>query len=226
MGAISVAAFSVAAYNGYKYYQRVQADNAAPLFEQLEKAATEIAEDSAKAKPDAKPDATPQVESEKAKLVADLAKKLTEEHASTAYAQLGALQAATTQASLGKTAESDKLLQWLVDSAKDPEYSYLARVRLAASMIDAKKPEQALALLAGDAPKGFEMLYADRRGDAYAASNKKTEAAAEYQKAWDLADASANTSMRELIDQKTQLLGVELVKPTLDKNNKNGKTPA
>jgi predicted negative regulator of RcsB-dependent stress response len=217
MGAITVAALSVAAYNGYKYYQRSQADKAAPLFEQLEKTATEMAEDASKPKTDA----STKAESEKATLVADLAKKLTEEHGNTPYAQLGALQAASAQAAVGKTAESDKLLQWVVDSAQDPEYSHLARIRLAVSMIDAKKPEQALTLLAGDAPKGFELLYADRRGDAYAANNKKTEAAAEYQKAWDLAEGNAN--MREIIDQKTQAIGVDLIKPAIEKTLSDGK---
>jgi predicted negative regulator of RcsB-dependent stress response len=235
MGLVALIAVSFAAYQGYHYYQRTQADKAAPLFEQLEKAATEInkdlAEDLAKAakNPTAKVDESVKLDSKNVQLVVDLAKKLTQEHANTAYAQLGALQAATIQANLGKTTEANALLQWTVDSAKDPEYSYVARVRLASALIDAKKPEQALALLAGEAPKGFEMLYADRRGDAFSASNKLTEAKAEYQKAWDLTDKKS--VLREVIDQKMQLLGLDLVKPAETDKDKldtaaTEKTPA
>ncbi len=219
--AVAIIAVGFAAYKGYQYYQRSQAEQAAPLFEQLEKAAATIEKDQAEtqAKLSKDPKATPvNTDPKNAQLVADLAKKLTQEYASTAYAQLGALQAAKAQASLGKTAEADALLQWTVDSAKDPEYSYLARVRLANSLIDAKKPDQALALLAGDVPKGFEMLYADRRGDALAASNKLKEAGVEYQKAWDLTEKKS--ILREVIDQKMQGLGLELIKPTLTEQEK------
>jgi predicted negative regulator of RcsB-dependent stress response len=201
-GAISALALIVAAYYGYKYFQRGEAQKAAPLFEQLQKAATEL-------KADPK---NPQ-------LVADLASKLTTEHASTPYAQMGALLAAKAQAELGKSKEAQALLQWTMDKAKDPEYSHLARVRLAGALIDDNKASEALALLASAAPKGFEALYADRRGDALAASGKTADAIVEYQKAWNA--VAENGSLRAVIEQKMQALGAEVVKPA-----KLGKTAA
>lgn len=185
-----------AAYYGYKYYQRSETAKAAPLFEQLEKAAADL-------KADAK---NPQ-------LVADLATKLTTEYASTPYAQLGALLAARVQADLGKSKESQALLQWTMDKAKDPEYSQLARLRLAGALLDENKAEQALALLPAASPKGFEALYADRRGDALAASGKTADAVAEYQKAWNA--VAENGSLRGVIEQKMQALGADVVKPVI-----------
>lgn len=185
-----------AAYYGYKYYQRSETAKAAPLFEQLEKAAVDL-------KADAK---NPQ-------LVADLATKLTTEYASTPYAQLGALLAARVQADLGKSKESQALLQWTMDKAKDPEYSQLARLRLAGALLDENKAEQALALLPAASPKGFEVLYADRRGDALAASGKTADAVAEYQKAWNA--VAENGSLRGVIEQKMQALGADVVKPVV-----------
>ncbi len=193
--ALTAMALGFAAYYGYKYYQRSETYKAAPLFEQLEKAANDL-------KADAK---NPQ-------LVADLAAKLTTEHAGTPYAQMGALLAAKVQAELGKGKESQALLQWAVDKAKDPEYSHLARVRLAGALIDDNKADQALALLSASAPKAFEALYADRRGDALAASGKTADAIAEYQKAWNA--VTENGSLRGVIEQKMQALGAEVVKPT------------
>jgi predicted negative regulator of RcsB-dependent stress response len=188
-------AVAFAAYYGYKYYQRSQTRQAAPLFEQLEKAASDV-------KADPK---NPQ-------LVADLAAKLTSEHAGTPYAQMGALLAAKVQTELGKGKEAQALLQWTMDKAKDAEYSHLARVRLAGALIDDNKAAEALALLPASAPKGFEALFADRRGDALSASGKTADAVAEYQKAWDA--VTENGSLRGVIEQKMQALGAQVVKPT------------
>lgn len=192
--AMTALALAFAAFYGYKYYQRGQTQKAAPLFEQLEKAANDI-------KGDAK---NPQ-------LVADLATKLTAEHGSTPYAQMGALIAAKTQLELGKSKEAQALLQWTMDKAIDPEYSALARVRLAGVLLDDNKAADALSLMAASTPKGFEALFADRRADALAATGKPADAIAEYQKAWNA--VQENGSLRNVIEQKMQALGAEVVKP-------------
>jgi predicted negative regulator of RcsB-dependent stress response len=187
-------ALAFAAFFGYKAYLRSEAVKAAPLYEQLEKAATEL-------KADAK---NPQ-------LVADLAAKLTKDYASTTYAAMGALLAAKSNIEQGKPKEAQALLQWAADKAKDPEYNYLAKLRLAGLLLDDKKPQEALNLLPETAPKGFEALYADRRGDALAALSKNDAAAAEYQKSWNaLTDSS---SLREVIEQKMLAIGAQVLKP-------------
>ena len=63
-------------------------------------------------------------------------------------------------------------------------YQAVARLRLAAELLDAKAYDEALKQLAGSLPKEFEPLAADRKGDIHLAQGKRDEARAEYQKAW------------------------------------------
>ncbi len=192
--AMTAIALVFAAYYGYKYYQHAQPQKAAPSFEQLEKTANAI-----------------QGEAKNPQLAADLATKLTTDYSGTPYAQMGALIAAKTQLELGKSKEAQALLQWTMDKAVDPEYSALARVRLAGVLLDDNKAADSLSLMSASAPKGFEALFADRKADALAATGKAADAIAEYQKAWNA--VQENGSLRNVIEQKMQALGAEVVKP-------------
>ena len=192
--AATALALAFAAYYGYKYYQRTQAQSAVPVFEQLEKAVTTISADP-----------------KNKQVVKDLANKLTSDHGSSAYAQMGAALAAKALIDAKSNADAVPLLQWSVDKAKDAEYSLLARLRLAGVFIDDKKTAEASALLNVSVPKGFEALFADRKADVLAASGKNTEAGAEYQKAWTALEE--NAPLREVIEQKAQMIGFAIVKP-------------
>jgi predicted negative regulator of RcsB-dependent stress response len=78
-------------------------------------------------------------------------------------------------------------------------------------LLDDNKAADALVLMSASAPKGFEALFADRRADALAATGKAADAIAEYQKAWNA--VQENGSLRNVIEQKMQSLGAEVVKP-------------
>jgi predicted negative regulator of RcsB-dependent stress response len=187
---VTAVAVVFAAYYAYKYYQRTQSLEAAPLYEQLEKAAGNAATDT-----------------KNVQLVTDLAATLTTKYAGTAYAQMGAVSAAKVQLDAGKLESAQVLLRWVMEGAKDAEYRHIARSRLATTLLDSKKPAEVLALIPESAPKGFETLFADSRGDALAALGKKAEAIEQYQKAW--AAAAEGASIRELIEQKLTGLGAE-----------------
>ncbi len=225
---ITVVLVSLVAYYSYQTYQRNQSEKAAPLFEQLEKTTNIINQafeadlkNKLNANLDTKkpPNIVLTTDPKNLQLVNDLAKKLIQQYPNTGYAQIAATLAAKVHADLGKNAEAEYLWQWLIDTAKDPEYSYLARLHLATAMIDAKKPDKALVLLIKDTPEEFELLYADRRGDALIDLNKKSEAIAEYQTAWTLAENNLN--LRDLIDQKMQALGAEAIKPVVSSDTTN-----
>ena len=194
MWATTAVALAFAAYYGYKYYQRGEAQKAVPVYEQLEKAVT-----------------TTGADAKNVQLVKDLANKLITEHSSSSYAQMGALLAAKNLVDSNSAKDAQPLLQWAVDKAKDPEYSLLARLRLASLMVDDKKTTEALALLNTSVPKSFEGLFADRRGDVLAATGKTAEAGVEYQKAWTALEE--NSPLREVVEQKAQFVGVAIVKP-------------
>lgn len=202
------------AYYGYQNYQRNQSEKAKPLFEQIEKTVitiTQAMDVDLKEKIESKPGTqfNSKVNTKDVQLINDLAKKLIQQYPNTAQAQLGALLSAKTQANLGKDTESQYLWQWLIDHAKDPEYSYLARLYLATAWFDARQLDKALALLTiqdgSKAFKAFELLYVDRRGDILVELNKQPQAIVEYQQAWNLSEKNPN--LRDLIDQKMQLLG-------------------
>ena len=198
MWAAIAVALGFALFYGYKYYQRSQAQKAVPVYEQLEKAVSTLNTDAAK---DAK----------NIQIVKDLAGKLTAEHSGSAYAQMAAVLGAKALADANAPKDAAPLLQWAVDKATDPEYSLLARLRLAGIYLDEKKLTEASALLSASVPKSFEALFADRRGDVLAASGKNTEAGAEYQKAWN--GLEENAQLRDVIEQKAQMMGVAIVKP-------------
>lgn len=74
--------------------------------------------------------------------------------------------------------------------------------------MDGKKLDEALTLLGGSFPAGFEGLVADRKGDVYALKADKPKAIAEYEKAYRQLDA--RTEYRRLVEVKLNALGIDV----------------
>jgi predicted negative regulator of RcsB-dependent stress response len=181
---VLVALIAAAAWNGWNYWQRREAAQAAILYEQVQQAVA------TKNKADVARDA------------ADMESR----YGGTAYAQMTALAAAKALYEAGDTAGAKTQLQWAVDHAKDDEYKEIARLRLAAVLLDEKTYDAGLALLAGTPPEGFKGVVADRRGDLLAAAGKRDDARAAYQLALDSL-AKNDTAGRQLIQFKLDALG-------------------
>jgi predicted negative regulator of RcsB-dependent stress response len=174
---------TIAAFQGWRYYRAQQADRAATLFMQL---------DEAERAPDAK-------------RVRDIAAQIIDKHGSTQYAGLAALAAAKAGVTTGETEDAKKNLQWAVDHAKDEDMRDVARLRLAGVLLDEKKYDEALKILAVKTGEPYAMLYSDLRGDVLAAAGKPAEARAAYQLA--LEKSEPNSSYRRLIEIKLDALG-------------------
>jgi predicted negative regulator of RcsB-dependent stress response len=109
-------------------------------------------------------------------------------------------------------------LAWVVEHGKD-ELRDLARLRLAAVLLDEKAYDEALKQLDGTPSAGFAGRFADGRGDILAAQGKTAEARAAYQAALaslDKAGLSAgenapnrqvNAAYRESLQLKLDALG-------------------
>jgi predicted negative regulator of RcsB-dependent stress response len=179
---ITVVLLGFAAYNGWQWYQREQAGQAAGVYGQLEKAVAER-------------------DVEKAGALAEL---LTTKYGGTAYAWMGALQAARLQADGGKPDRARESLQWVIGESSHPEITAIARVRLAGVLLDEKKYDEALRALAAEVPPAQAAAVADRRGDVLVAQNKVDEARAAYTEA--LAKADAQHPLRQLIQLKLDAL--------------------
>jgi predicted negative regulator of RcsB-dependent stress response len=176
---------SYAAWNGYQYWQRSQAVKASALYDEVERAV-------------ASGDVS-RVE----RSLADMKDKF----GSTQFAQQAALLAAKTLQAQGKTDAARAALAGVADSASDPAYRDVARLRLAGLLLDAKSYDEALKQLNVEFTPAMAGLAADLRGDVLQAQGQTAQAVTAYQQAWtQLADVA---DYRRLVQAKLNALGVD-----------------
>jgi predicted negative regulator of RcsB-dependent stress response len=176
---------SIAAWNGWQYWQRTTSVQASTLYDEVERAAQAG-------------DVT-RVE----RAFSDIQDK----YGRTTYAQQAGLLAAKTLVDQGKMDPAKAALAWVADKSSDKGYQAIARLRLAGILIEAKAYDEALKQLSSDFPKEFEALVADRKGDVYNLQGKKTEAKAEYSKAFK--SFQERSEYRRLVEVKLNALGVD-----------------
>ena len=176
---------TVAAWNGWQWYQRDQAVKASSMYDELELAATSN-------------------DADRAALVFN---DLKTRYPRTAYTQQAGLLAAKVQFDKGQLDAANTTLTWVAESASETDYRIIARLRLAGILLEQKKLDEAAKQL-DEAEKGaspeFLALVSDRRGDVLLAQNKPELAVAAYRKAWDLMDTKLE--YRRLIDAKLTAL--------------------
>lgn len=180
-----VAALAFAGWNGWHYWQRSKAAQAAALYDTFER----------------------NVEAGDPALIERTFGELKQRFADTTFGQQAGLLAAKAFRDKGNAEASRAALTWVADKAIDPGYQAIARLRLAAELLDGKAYDDALKQLAGSFPKEFEPLAADRKGDIYLAQGKRDEARAEYQKAWTAFEPRAD--YRRLVEIKLNAVGVD-----------------
>jgi predicted negative regulator of RcsB-dependent stress response len=176
---------SIAAMNGWQWYQRTQSAKASAVYDEIERAVQ--AGDLARAEQG----------------FADARNKF----GGTAYAQHAGLLVAQAAAGKGKPDVAKTALTWVADEASDEGLQAIARLRLAALLVEAKAYDEALKRLEAEMPAEFAPLVADRRGDIYNLQGKKAEAKAEYSKAYQGLDERAE--YRRLVEVKLTALGVD-----------------
>ena len=174
---------TIAAFQGWRYYRAQQAERSAALYMQLMEA--ERANDS--------------------KRVRDIAGQIIDSYGSSQYGGMAALAAAKAGVATGETEDAKKRLQWASENAKEEEMRDVARLRLAGVLLDEKKYDDALKLLAVKSGDTFATLYADLRGDVLTAQGKAAEARTAYQQA--LEKSEPNSNYRRLVELKIDALG-------------------
>lgn len=188
----------VIAWQGWNWYQRNQSVQASMVYTVLQKA----------------------VQDKDSQRIKAASGELLEKFGSADYAALGALTAAKALLDSGDAKTARAQLLWVVENGKN-ELRDLARLRLAALLLDEKAYAEALKQLDGSVSAGFEARFADNRGDVFLAQGKKTEALAAYQMALtklEEADKSgqgknsaqegqSGSVYRELLRQKVDALG-------------------
>lgn len=139
------------------------------------------------------------------KKVQDIAAVLTEKYPRTGYAAFAALAGAKAAFDSGDAAGARTRLQWVIDNGRDDETRDIARLRLAAVLLDGKSYDEALKLLDTKHAGTLDALYADLKGDVLAAQDKNAEARSAYQLALDKSDSKS--PYRALIQLKLDSLG-------------------
>ena len=180
---------AVACWNGYHAWQRSQTVQAAAMFDEVEKV----------------------VRSGDPQKAERAFNDMKDRFAKTAYAQQAGLLVAKMAYEAGKSDVAKSSLSWLVENASDKGYASVARLRLATLLVDAKSYDDAVKLLATGVSEEFAALADDRRGDIYVLQEKKSEAKAEYLKAFKGFDEQSE--YRRLVLVKLNALGVD---PTTD----------
>ena len=183
LGVMLVALVVAGGWRGWQYYQQKQANESATLYAGF----------------------TQQLESRDAKRIDDAAAAVMDKYASSGYAPRAALQAALVNE--GKAVATAKTqLQWVIDRAKEPGMKEVARLRLAAILLDEKNYAEAAKLLEAKHAVSFDALYADMRGDVLGAQGKLEEARSAYKLAYE--KIGEKSQYRNLIQIKMDALGV------------------
>ena len=178
---------TVAAWNGYQYWQGRQSSQASVMYDEVDRAV--LSGD------------MPRIE----RSLADMKERF----GGTAYAEQAGLLAARTYFEKGNVEASKASLKWVADKASDAGFQSVAKLRLAGILMETKAYDEALAVLTGSFPKDFAPLASDRRGDILLLQGKKAEARAEYEKAYKGLDE--RTEYRRLVEVKLNALGVDPV---------------
>ena len=155
----------VAGWQLWHKYQSNQSQGASMLYQQLLEATLT---------PDGQPDVA---------RVADLASKLKNEYAGTAYAQFGGLFVAKVAVDNGKLDDAATELKIIVDKPANSTLGEVARQRLAQVLAAQGKVDDALKLLEVDSDKAFLASREELKGDLLVQQGRTDDARSAYEKA-------------------------------------------
>ena len=186
---VAIGVAGLAGWSWYQKYRNAQADHAATVYVDFQKALA--SNDDAQA----------------GKLLDSLAG----EHANSAYTQEGRLLLAKRHADAGRFDEAIKQLRAVVDNSRDPELGHIAQLRLARLLIQTGKNDEALAQLDVDKAGAFAAQVREIRGDALLAKGDTQGARAEYAAALS-ADTKGEID-RDTVEMKLRDVGGEVPPP-------------
>ncbi len=183
LGAVLVVVVAMGGWRGWQYYQHKQAGEAATLYQQF----------------------IEQMSSNDARRINDAAAAVMDKYAATAYASRAALLAAQVNEQGKDAARAKTQLQWVIAHGGEDSLKDVARLRLAAVLLDEKNYADAMKRLEAKHPASFDGLYADLKGDVLSAQGKTEEAKTAYKLAYEKTDAKS--AYRNLIQMKLDALG-------------------
>jgi predicted negative regulator of RcsB-dependent stress response len=184
LSVVLAVAVGFAGWTAYRSYAQTQAQQASVLYEQVAKAAG----------------------ANDAKALRDASGALVESYSGTAYASMGALLAARYYYDRNDPKSAKAQLQWVLERGYSDDLKDLARLRLAAVLLDEKAYDEALKVLDAKPAAAYEAQYAALRGDVLVARNQAAEAKAAYKLALEKADKK-NAAFQESVRMRLEALG-------------------
>lgn len=113
----------------------------------------------------------------------DATQHLLSEFANTPYAVFAAFEMAQQSMTNDDLATTKTYLEWVMANAKLAGQAEIARLRLAQLLLNEAQYQQALALTEQSQTAAFDSLFAELRGDIFAAQGQELQARAAYQSA-------------------------------------------
>src|ERR1043165_3892975 len=141
-----------------------------------------------------------------AQALRDAAGTLVESYPRTLYASMGAMVAARYYFDRGDLKSAKAQLAWVIERAPSQDFKDLARLRLAAVLLDEKAYDEALKTLDAKTAAAYEAQYAALRGDVLVAKNQAADAKAAYKLAIEKADG-ADSAFTESVRMRLDALG-------------------
>jgi len=198
LGLVTVVSLGVVAWQGWNWYQRNQAAQAAAIYGVLQNA----------------------LRDNDMQRIKTATGEVIEKFGGTAYAPLAALTAAKAMVDAGDAKTAKLQLIWVTEHGED-ELRDLARLRLAALLLDEKAYGEALKQLAGNITPGYAARFLASRGEILLAEGKRGEARTAYREALakleetertgkgrnSLQDQQAGAAYREWLQAKLDALG-------------------
>lgn len=183
IAAVAVFVIGVSGWKGWQVWSARQAAESQALFERAMQAA--MAND--------------------AKTVKELTGQIMEDYGRSGYAVPAAWLAGKVNFTAGDLKSAQAQYQYALDHAGDRGLESLARLRLAAVLLDQKDIAGALRLLEKEPDAAFAALFADLRGDALALQGQGEAARAAYRQALDKLDAGS--PLKAIVEIKLDSVG-------------------
>ena len=184
LAVVIAVAVAVVGWQGWRWYEHGQAAQASVLYDTLSKA----------------------TQAGDAKALRDAAGTLVESYPRTLYASMGALLATKFYFERNDLKNAKAQLQWVIEHSLAEDFRDLARLRLAAVLVDEKAYDEALKLLDAPHAPAYDAQYAALRGDVLVAKNQLAEARAAYQSALEKAERR-DSPFRESVRMRLEALG-------------------
>ncbi len=174
-----------AAWNGWHYWERREASQSAILFETVERAA----------------------DSADLALMERSFGDMKDKFGSTTYSNQAAFLVSKVYYEKAQATKAEDALNWVIKNSSEQGYQSLARLRLAALLIDRKAFADARAVLTEKVVPEFEPLFEDRLGDIDSLEKHADASKAHYLKAWKALEVRA--PYRKYVEAKLNALGVD-----------------